>query len=110
MSDEFDPMVDLSAALAPSDSRCSGDYNAALSALCPMYCSSRRWARTSFLRWRTAVTTNRCTKATHWCSKTETVRCVCCVAIDPKPYLSDREYDVTPFLWNPLHSRLNDTA
>jgi streptomycin 6-kinase len=24
------------------------------------------------------------------------------VAIDPKPYLADREYDVAPFLWNPI--------
>jgi streptomycin 6-kinase len=24
------------------------------------------------------------------------------VAIDPKPYLSDREYDIPSFLWNPL--------
>jgi streptomycin 6-kinase len=31
-------------------------------------------------------------------------------AIDPKPYLSDREYDVAPFPWNPLHNRLSDTA
>jgi streptomycin 6-kinase len=32
------------------------------------------------------------------------------VAIDPKPYLSDREYDVPPFLWNPLGNRLEDRA
>ena len=30
------------------------------------------------------------------------------VAIDPKPYLADREYDVPPFLWNPVGSRLDD--
>jgi streptomycin 6-kinase len=28
------------------------------------------------------------------------------VAIDPKPYLADREYDVPSFLWNPLGSRM----
>jgi streptomycin 6-kinase len=32
------------------------------------------------------------------------------VAIDPKPYLSDREYDVAAFLWNPLDNRLEDVA
>jgi streptomycin 6-kinase len=32
------------------------------------------------------------------------------VAIDPKPYLSDREYDVPSFLWNPLGYRLDDRA
>jgi streptomycin 6-kinase len=32
------------------------------------------------------------------------------VAIDPKPYLADREYDVPPFLWNPLGNRLEDRA
>jgi streptomycin 6-kinase len=32
------------------------------------------------------------------------------VAIDPKPYLSDREYDVPSFLWNPLGNRLEDRA
>jgi streptomycin 6-kinase len=32
------------------------------------------------------------------------------VAIDPKPYLSDREYDVPSFLWNPLGNRLEDQA
>jgi streptomycin 6-kinase len=32
------------------------------------------------------------------------------VAIDPKPYLSDREYDVPSFLWNPIGSRLDDRA
>ncbi len=26
------------------------------------------------------------------------------VAIDPKPYLADREYDVPAFLWNPMHN------
>jgi streptomycin 6-kinase len=30
------------------------------------------------------------------------------VAIDPKPYLADREYDVASFLWNPLGNRLDD--
>ncbi len=30
------------------------------------------------------------------------------VAIDPKPYLSDREYDVPSFLWNPFGNRLED--
>jgi streptomycin 6-kinase len=30
------------------------------------------------------------------------------VAIDPKPYLADREYDVPPFLWNPVGNRLED--
>jgi len=30
------------------------------------------------------------------------------VAIDPKPYLADREYDVPPFLWNPMSNRLDD--
>ena len=30
------------------------------------------------------------------------------VAIDPKPYLADREYDVPTFLWNPLGNRLED--
>ena len=30
------------------------------------------------------------------------------VAIDPKPYLADREYDVPSFLWNPLGNRLED--
>ena len=32
------------------------------------------------------------------------------VAIDPKPYLGEREYDVPPFLWNPLGNRLEDRA
>jgi streptomycin 6-kinase len=32
------------------------------------------------------------------------------VAIDPKPYLSDREYDVPSFLWNPFGNRLEDRA
>ncbi len=31
------------------------------------------------------------------------------VAIDPKPYLADREYDVPAFLWNPMWSDLSDT-
>ena len=30
------------------------------------------------------------------------------VAIDPKPYLADREYDVPSFLWNPLDNRMDD--
>ncbi len=30
------------------------------------------------------------------------------VAIDPKPYLADREYDVPAFLWNPLDNRMED--
>jgi streptomycin 6-kinase len=32
------------------------------------------------------------------------------VAIDPKPYAADREYDVPSFLWNPLAYRLTDVA
>jgi streptomycin 6-kinase len=32
------------------------------------------------------------------------------VAIDPKPYLADREYDVPSFLWNPLDNRMLDGA
>jgi streptomycin 6-kinase len=32
------------------------------------------------------------------------------VAIDPKPYLADREYDVPSFLWNPMANRLDDPA
>lgn len=31
-------------------------------------------------------------------------------AIDPKPYLADREYDVPSFLWNPFGNRLEDRA
>ncbi len=31
-------------------------------------------------------------------------------AIDPKPYLADREYDVSSFLWNPIGNRLEDGA
>jgi streptomycin 6-kinase len=31
------------------------------------------------------------------------------VAIDPKPYLSDREYDVPSFLWNPMGNRMEDS-
>ena len=31
-------------------------------------------------------------------------------AIDPKPYLGDREYDVPSFLWNPLSYRMTDRA
>ena len=30
------------------------------------------------------------------------------VAIDPKPYLADREYDVPAFLWNPMDNHLED--
>jgi streptomycin 6-kinase len=30
------------------------------------------------------------------------------VAVDPKPYLAEREYDVPSFLWNPLGNRLED--
>jgi N-acyl homoserine lactone hydrolase len=30
------------------------------------------------------------------------------VAIDPKPYLADREYDVPTFLWNPMDNYLAD--
>ena len=30
------------------------------------------------------------------------------VAIDPKPYAADREYDVPSFLWNPMTNRLDD--
>ena len=30
------------------------------------------------------------------------------VAIDPKPYLADREYDVPSFLWNPMTYELDD--
>jgi streptomycin 6-kinase len=32
------------------------------------------------------------------------------VAIDPKPYLADREYDAPSFLWNPLDDRFDDPA
>ncbi|HEY1824964.1 MAG TPA: aminoglycoside phosphotransferase family protein [Acidimicrobiales bacterium] len=32
------------------------------------------------------------------------------VAIDPKPYLADREYDVASFLWNPLGKLMEDRA
>jgi streptomycin 6-kinase len=32
------------------------------------------------------------------------------VAIDPKPYLAEREYDVPSFLWNPMDNRLEDRA
>jgi streptomycin 6-kinase len=32
------------------------------------------------------------------------------VAIDPKPYLCEREYDVPSFLWNPKDNRLEDRA
>jgi streptomycin 6-kinase len=30
------------------------------------------------------------------------------LAIDPKPYLGEREYDVPSFLWNPMMNRLRD--
>ena len=30
------------------------------------------------------------------------------MAIDPKPYLADREYDVPSFLWNPIGNRMDD--
>jgi streptomycin 6-kinase len=30
------------------------------------------------------------------------------LAIDPKPFLAEPEYDVAPFLWNPLPARLRD--
>ncbi len=30
------------------------------------------------------------------------------VAIDPKPYTADREYDVPSFLWNPMTNQLDD--
>lgn len=30
------------------------------------------------------------------------------LAIDPKPYLAEREYDVPSFLWNPMTNRLTD--
>ncbi len=30
------------------------------------------------------------------------------VAIDPKPFLADREYDVPSFLWNPLDNLMDD--
>ena len=30
------------------------------------------------------------------------------VAIDPKPYAADREYDVPSFLWNPMTNSLDD--
>jgi streptomycin 6-kinase len=32
------------------------------------------------------------------------------VAIDPKPYLGDREYDVPSFLWNPIAYEMTDRA
>jgi streptomycin 6-kinase len=32
------------------------------------------------------------------------------VAIDPKPYLAEREYDVPSFLWNPFDNHLEDRA
>jgi streptomycin 6-kinase len=30
------------------------------------------------------------------------------VAIDPKPYLGEREYDVPSFLWNPMGYEMDD--
>lgn len=30
------------------------------------------------------------------------------LVIDPKPYLSDREYDVASFLWNPMDNTMSD--
>jgi streptomycin 6-kinase len=30
------------------------------------------------------------------------------LVIDPKPYLSDREYDVASFLWNPMENTMRD--
>ena len=30
------------------------------------------------------------------------------VAIDPKPFLADREYDVPSFLWNPITNHMED--
>ncbi len=30
------------------------------------------------------------------------------MAIDPKPYLADREYDVPSFLWNPRGNQMED--
>jgi streptomycin 6-kinase len=32
------------------------------------------------------------------------------LAIDPKPHLADREYDVPTFLWNPMPIRMTDRA
>ena len=32
------------------------------------------------------------------------------VSIDPKPYTADREYDVPPFLWNPMSNEFDDRA
>jgi streptomycin 6-kinase len=32
------------------------------------------------------------------------------VAIDPKPYLCQREYDVAPFLWNPRNNPFDDRS
>ena len=32
------------------------------------------------------------------------------VALDPKPYLGDREYDLPAFLWNPFFNDLSDRA
>jgi streptomycin 6-kinase len=31
------------------------------------------------------------------------------VAIDPKPYLADREFDVATFLWNPMGNRMEES-
>ena len=32
------------------------------------------------------------------------------VAIDPKPYIADREYDVPSFLWNPIGNGMEDSG
>jgi len=32
------------------------------------------------------------------------------LAIDPKPHLADREYDVPSFLWNPMTNRMTDQS
>jgi streptomycin 6-kinase len=32
------------------------------------------------------------------------------LAIDPKPHLADREYDVPSFLWNPMSNRMTDRS
>jgi streptomycin 6-kinase len=32
------------------------------------------------------------------------------IAIDPKPYLADREYDVPSFLWNPMNNDFTDSS
>ena len=30
------------------------------------------------------------------------------LAIDPKPYAAEREYDVPSFFWNPMNNQLDD--